>query len=68
MKQTYLFTIFGSTGDLTARKLLPAITELIKKSYDIHVIAVGRRVFNDATYLSFMDEKTSFPLQKDVLK
>ena len=68
MKQTYLFTIFGSTGDLTARKLLPAITELIKKSYDIHVIAVGRRVFDDATYLSFMDEKTSFPLQKDVLK
>jgi glucose-6-phosphate 1-dehydrogenase len=55
VKQSYLFTIFGSTGDLTARKLLPAITELIKKSYDIHVIAVGRRVFNDDTYLTYMD-------------
>ena len=58
MKQKYLFTIFGSTGDLTARKLLPAITELIKKSYDIHVIAVGRRAFNDDQYLSFMNKKT----------
>ena len=68
MKQSYLFTIFGSTGDLTARKLLPAITELIKKSYDIHVIAVGRRVFNDETYLTYMDEKTTQPLNKTVLK
>lgn len=68
MKQSYLFTIFGSTGDLTARKLLPAITELIKKSYDIHVIAIGRRVFNDKTYLTYMDEKTTQPLNKTILK
>lgn len=68
MKQTFLFTIFGSTGDLTARKLLPAISELIKKSYDIHVIAVGRRVFTDADYLTYVSEKTSQPIDQDVLK
>lgn len=68
MKQTYLFTIFGSTGDLTARKLLPAITELIKKSYDIHVIAVGRRNFTDADYFTFMSDKTSVPLNQNILK
>lgn len=68
MKQTFLFTIFGSTGDLTARKLLPAISELIKKSYDIHVIAVGRRVFTDADYLTYVSKKTSQPIQQDVLK
>ncbi len=68
MKQKYLFTIFGSTGDLTARKLLPAITELIKKSYDIHVIAVGRRAFNDDQYLSFMNKKTEKPLETNILQ
>lgn len=68
MKQTFLFTIFGSTGDLTARKLLPAISELIKKSYDIHVIAVGRRVLTDADYLTYVSEKTSQPIDQDVLK
>ena len=68
MKQTFLFTIFGSTGDLTARKLLPAISELIKKSYDIHVIAVGRRVFTDADYLTYVSKKTSQPIDQDVLK
>jgi len=68
VKQTFLFTIFGSTGDLTARKLLPAISELIKKSYDIHVIAVGRRVLTDADYLTYVSEKTSQPIDQDVLK
>ena len=68
MKQTYLITIFGSTGDLTARKLLPALTELIIKSYDIHVIAVGRRLFTDADYLTYMNEKTSQPLNQSILK
>jgi glucose-6-phosphate 1-dehydrogenase len=68
VKQTYLITIFGSTGDLTARKLLPALTELIIKSYDIHVIAVGRRLFTDADYLTYMNEKTSQPLNQSILK
>jgi glucose-6-phosphate 1-dehydrogenase len=57
MNQNIVVTIFGATGDLTARKLLPALTELIKKGHDIHIFAIGRRDFSTKTYLNFMVEK-----------
>ena len=62
-----LVNIFGSTGDLSARKLLPALTELKKKAYDIHVLAIGRRPFDTLGYLSFMQEKTNVHLDIETL-
>ncbi len=44
MKQ--IFIQFGGTGDLAAKKLLPAYSTLLRKGYDFHIIALGRR-FND---------------------
>lgn len=62
-----LVNIFGSTGDLSARKLLPALTELKKKGYDIHILAIGRRPFDTDAYLTFMQDKTKYPLQLTLL-
>ena len=63
-----LVNIFGSTGDLSARKLLPALTELKKKTYDIHILAIGRRPLTTDEYLAFMQEKTKYPLDLKRLK
>ena len=63
-----LVNIFGSTGDLSARKLLPALTELKKKTYDIHILAIGRRPLTTDEYLAFMQEKTKYPLDLERLK
>jgi len=43
--------IFGSTGDLVKRKVLPALSELdIKK---LNIFAIGRREFVDEIYIDF---------------
>lgn len=52
MKQL-TFTIFGGTGDLTFRKLLPAFYNLMsedKIAYDIQLIIIGRRDYTSETY------------------
>jgi len=48
----HLFVIFGATGDLTARKLLPALFHLISHD-DAHryvVLGVGGTALDDATF------------------
>src|SRR3990167_6713459 len=45
--------VFGSTGDLMKRKLIPAFGELMQKgtiNKDSSIIALGRREFNSKTY------------------
>lgn len=47
------FTIFGGTGDLAFRKLLPALYNLFadNKLYEsAHVVIIGRRVYDHSTY------------------
>lgn len=51
--QSCLFVIFGGTGDLTHRKLLPAIYKLLKHQLlpdRFAVVSVGRRVKSDEEY------------------
>ena len=51
------FVIFGSTGDLARRKLLPAIARLIsagKVSSRSVIAAVGRRDFDDKAYRKWL--------------
>lgn len=57
------FVIFGSTGDLTLRKVLPAL-ELLKK--DIKIIAVGRRHYTDEEYKEFIS--TNHKYSEEFLK
>ena len=52
MKQL-TFTIFGGTGDLTFRKLLPALYNLQAQSKleeDFSIVIIGRRDYDHAGY------------------
>src|SRR5690606_1062343 len=71
MKKDLIITIFGSTGDLTARKLLPAIAKLKKNNLipeNVLVVALGRRDYDTNTYLDAMQNLTTKPLDLDKLK
>lgn len=49
----HIVTLFGGTGDLTYRKLLPAFLNLhIRKVLDanFHIIVIGRRPYTNETY------------------
>ena len=51
--RSLLFVIFGGTGDLTHRKLLPALYNLMTESRlsgDFQVLSIGRRDKDDAAY------------------
>lgn len=71
MKKDVIISIFGSTGDLTARKLLPALTKLYQSkaiSSNVMVVCLGRRPYNTDTYLEAMQNLTKEPLKISVLK
>ena len=70
MKKDLIIVIFGSTGDLTARKLLPAITSLyVSKNItsNVQIIALGRRDFDTKDYLEYIQKHTTKKLNMDVL-
>lgn len=54
-----IFIIFGATGDLTQRKLIPAIFSLFEKkkvSPDMYIVGVGRRDIDQQTFQDQMKE------------
>ncbi len=60
-----IIVIFGSTGDLTFRKLLPAIARLFKKNQlpvETQVIALGRKIYSTEQYLESMNNLASMKL------
>ena len=66
-----IFVIFGSTGDLTSRKLLPAITKLYKKneiSKHITVLALGRRDMDTSAYLDYMEKQMHPKMDRAILE
>lgn len=49
----YIVTLFGGTGDLTYRKLLPAFYNLFYRNSlpdSFHIVVIGRRDFTTETY------------------
>lgn len=55
MEKKVIIHIFGSTGDLAYRKLLPAIAKTYTEGFlpkDIKVLAIGRRDYNNKEYLN----------------
>ena len=48
------FFIFGSTGDLARRKIVPALSHI--PIHNLEIIALGRRDFVDQTYNEFVCE------------
>lgn len=66
-----IITIFGSTGDLTIRKLLPALSNVINTQKDftsLSIVAVGRRPFASEDYLSFAEENGVNHQDIDILR
>lgn len=66
-----LITIFGATGDLTSRKLLPAIARLYTEKQipeKTKIIALGRRDYSTTSYLDVMNEVATSSLDLDTLK
>lgn len=59
MKKDLVITIFGATGDLTARKILPALLSLYDKQQiteNVQIIAIGRRELNTDSYIKTVNE------------
>src|SRR5690606_33641818 len=65
-----IITIFGATGDLTSRKLLPAISRLYTEKQipeKTKIIALGRRDYTTSSYLEVMNEATKHTLDLNTL-
>ncbi|RME30801.1 glucose-6-phosphate dehydrogenase [Candidatus Woesearchaeota archaeon] len=50
MGEVRLLVIFGATGDLTKRKLLPALAQLHAQGAQLLVLGIGRRDLNDESF------------------
>jgi glucose-6-phosphate 1-dehydrogenase len=58
VKAPFIMTIFGGTGDLAKRKLLPALVALYRQNYlpkEFYVVAIGRRFRNKEEYLEAIE-------------
>lgn len=54
--KNYTIVIFGGTGDLAKRKLIPAIISLVKNNTDfmITVLGIGRREYTEKDYMDYL--------------
>src|SRR5690625_2940003 len=59
MIKDLIIILYGSTGDLTFRKLLPSLSKLKKDNKlpeNTLILSIGRRDFNTNDYLNFINE------------
>ncbi|HEU5114588.1 MAG TPA: hypothetical protein VFT82_02360, partial [Candidatus Paceibacterota bacterium] len=59
-KSSFIFVLFGATGDLALKKIFPALAALSKKGAlgtDPRIIAVSRRDWNDADFRAFLSKE-----------
>ena len=66
-----IITIFGSTGDLTSRKLLPAIAKLYQSNQipkESLILCLGRKELDTTSYLKTMNESAAAPLDLATLE
>lgn len=56
MNKQYTFTIFGGTGDLTYRKLLPALYNIYvgEQSTQFRIVIIGRRDYTKEAYCTII--------------
>lgn len=56
------FTIFGATGDLTTKKLIPALYNLYEEEElpkHFNIIGIGRRPFQDEDFVAHLEQNMS---------
>lgn len=60
--------LFGSTGDLAVRKIIPALELLYRDNFvsELSIIAIGRRKYSNEEYISFISENKKY--KKNFLK
>ena len=73
MSKALTFTIFGSTGDLTYRKLLPALYQLEARNLlpdNLTIKCVGRKPYTRESYLEvakpWLIKGSRFPFNEEV--
>lgn len=57
MAKPFIFTLFGSTGDLTQKKVMPALYKLFREgrlASSFYVVAFSRRSWSDEEYRKFI--------------
>jgi len=74
-RNNHIVTLFGGTGDLTYRKLLPAFYNLFYRNAlpeSFHIVVIGRRELTTETYISNLSEwittHSRFPVDPELLK
>ena len=60
-----VMVLFGASGDLTKRKLVPALYNLVKAKLLPKTFAVVGVAFDDLTRDQFRDQVTSFPAMRE---
>ena len=53
----FAMIIFGASGDLTKRKLMPALYSLFREKRltgDFHILGIGRTIYSDEDYRSYI--------------
>ncbi|MEI7668338.1 MAG: glucose-6-phosphate dehydrogenase [Erysipelotrichaceae bacterium] len=73
MKNKLVFTIFGSTGDLTYRKLIPALYNLLAGSHldqELEIRCIGRKALKTEDYLQlnkpWIESGSRFPFKESI--
>lgn len=57
MSEPFTFVLFGATGDLSRKKILPALAKLMKRQQlgeDFRIIGIGRRPWNNEELIEQM--------------
>ncbi len=60
-----IFVLFGSTGDLARRYVLPALEALLARGAYDHLVCVGRRDWKDEDFYNFLSPYPYFSNQKN---
>jgi glucose-6-phosphate 1-dehydrogenase len=69
-----ILTILGVTGDLTAKKIIPALYNLLEKNQlagNFHIVGFGRREFTQEAFKKYFEETLKLKIKKpkaDLLK
>lgn len=61
-KKNIDFVLFGSTGDLSTRKILPALEKIVQeyKNFKINIFAIGRRLYTNKEYIEHVNNSKKF--------
>jgi glucose-6-phosphate 1-dehydrogenase len=64
--EPHLFVILGATGDLTARKLMPALENIMSKGGRWQVLGVATSDLDDESFREFVAEKAADHVEGEV--